>query len=125
MARDDDLRMSTAPGTRTPPPIRTQQDRIFGLRRIKRLTRWSLAGALAGTGLFAGLAAQAGTTTSAAAKTTSAVATTSGSTASTATASTSSGTSSTDDSTTQATTTTTTPTVSASDSTATVTSGAS
>jgi hypothetical protein len=43
------------------------RDRDAGLARIKKLTRWSLAGALTGTGLFAGLAAHAtassGTTT--------------------------------------------------------------
>ncbi|HEV7524310.1 MAG TPA: hypothetical protein VGP92_05055 [Acidimicrobiia bacterium] len=38
---------------------RTRQDRDAGLARIKRVTRWSAAGALAGTGLFAGLAAHA------------------------------------------------------------------
>lgn len=35
---------------------RSRKDRDAGLLRIKQLTRWSLAGALAGTGLFAGLA---------------------------------------------------------------------
>ena len=36
---------------------RSRKDRDAGLARIKQLTNWSLAGALAGTGLFAGLAA--------------------------------------------------------------------
>src|SRR5438034_1192032 len=49
---------------------RTRNARDAGLQRIKKLTRWSLAGALTGTGVFAGLAAHAGgTTTSAASKT--------------------------------------------------------
>src|SRR5438105_15280036 len=44
--------------------------RDAGLHRIKKLTRWSLAGALTGTGVFAGLAAHAGGgTTGAATKT--------------------------------------------------------
>ena len=52
--------------------VRTKQDRDRGLRRVKDLTRWTVAGALAGTGLFAGLAAQAhaGSTKSTAVKTT-------------------------------------------------------
>src|SRR5438552_16632262 len=50
---------------------RSREDRDAGLRRIKKLTRWSLVGALAGTGVFAGLAAHAGgTTTSTATKAT-------------------------------------------------------
>ncbi len=37
-----------------------RRDRDAGLRRVGSITRWTVAGALAGTGLFAGLAAQAG-----------------------------------------------------------------
>ncbi len=47
----------------SPQGRRTRRDRETGLRRIERMTRWSLAGALAGTGLFAGTAAQGGVAT--------------------------------------------------------------
>jgi hypothetical protein len=36
----------------------SRQNRDAGLRRVSAVTRWVVAGALAGTGLFAGLAAQ-------------------------------------------------------------------
>ncbi len=36
----------------------TRRARDAGLRRVQSITRWTLAGALAGTGLFAGLAAK-------------------------------------------------------------------
>jgi hypothetical protein len=38
----------------------SRRDRDAGLRRVSVITRWSAAGALAGTGLFAGLAAHVG-----------------------------------------------------------------
>ena len=57
--------------TTRPIAPRSKKDRDAGLLRIKQLTRWSLAGALAGTGLFAGLATHTAvsTTSSAATKT--------------------------------------------------------
>jgi ferric-dicitrate binding protein FerR (iron transport regulator) len=41
-----------------PPDPRAAARRDAGLRRVSRLTRWLLAGSLALTGLFAGLAAR-------------------------------------------------------------------
>jgi hypothetical protein len=41
-----------------PPDPRAVARRDAGLRRVSRLTRWLLAGSLALTGLFAGLAAR-------------------------------------------------------------------
>jgi hypothetical protein len=42
-----------------PPDPRAVARRDAGLRRVSRLTRWLVAGSLALTGLFAGLAARA------------------------------------------------------------------
>jgi len=51
----------------TTPPIapRTKQDRDAGLRKVQRITCWTLAGALTGSGIFAGTAAQTASTTTA------------------------------------------------------------
>ena len=49
---------------------RNRRARDAGLRRVASLTRWSLAGALTATGVFAGLAAQVGRGAAAATKTT-------------------------------------------------------
>jgi hypothetical protein len=105
---------------------RSRKDRDAGLQRIKKLTRWSLAGALTGTGLFAGLAAHAGgVTTSTATKTVSqSTVTSSGSKSTTSSSSASTGSSATAG--TSATTTpTTTTTVAPSSGSATIVSGAS
>lgn len=80
--------------TASPVP-RSKKDRDAGLRRVGTVTRWTLAGALAGTGLFAGLAAQHGHSTTARTASGSSSATTSNSTQ---TSSSSSGTSSSDSS---------------------------
>ena len=65
---------------------RNRHDRDAGLARIKRLTRWALAGAVAGSGLFVGLAAQVGGVATSAANTAKSTTTpTSGSTGSSAT----------------------------------------
>jgi cytoskeletal protein RodZ len=61
-------RMTTAPLA-----PRSKKDRDAGLLRIKQLTRWSIAGALAGTGLFAGLATHTAVTSSSTATKTQAV----------------------------------------------------
>src|SRR5467141_2937110 len=71
---------------------RNRKARDAGLQRIKKLKRWSLAGALTGTGVFAGLAAHAGgTTASAATKTASQSSATASSSKSTTSSSASSG----------------------------------
>jgi hypothetical protein len=55
-----------------PKVVRNRNDRDNALRRVKRLTRWSAAGALAATGAFAGVAVRAGGTTKTVAKSTAA-----------------------------------------------------
>jgi hypothetical protein len=62
MGRDDDRAMATNRFSR--------QNRDAGLRRISAITRWTLAGALAGTGLFAGLASHSALGSTAAGATT-------------------------------------------------------